>query len=410
MTCSRWLAVVMLSLGALFGWGRFACAAEIDTALAKIVAVGTEGAGHNDATAAARVVSQAEPGQLPQILAAMDKAGPLATNWLRIAAESVAQRAGQQLPKGELEKFLADTKHAPRARRLAYELIAAVDPTAEQRLIPTLLDDPSTELRRDAVAQLLTEAETISAQPTAIKQYQKALFHARDLDQIKAAAARLKDLGEKPDIAAQMGFVQNWKIIGPFDNLADKGWDTTYPPEEKIDLAAEYEGQKGRVKWFDTTSADDYGLVDLNKLLANHKGAVAYAYTEFLADKEQPCDLRMCCINANKVWLNGKLATSNHVYHSGDDIDQYIAKGTLKKGKNTILLKICQNEQTEAWAQRWQFQIRVCDAIGTGILSQDRPGQKVAAERSGDKKNARRGDFAHLSLSKSPTLPLSNNQ
>ena len=35
---------------------------------------------------------------------------------------------------------------------------------------------------------------------------------------------------------------------------------------------------------------------------------------------------------------------------------------------NAILLKICQNEQTEEWAQDWKYQIRVCDSAGAAIL------------------------------------------
>ena len=54
------------------------------------------------------------------------------------------------------------------------------------------------------------------------------------------------------------------------------------------------------------------------------------------------------------------------------NLDQYRMRGTLKPGKNVILIKVCQNEQTEEWAQRWQFQFRVCDAVGTAILSADR--------------------------------------
>jgi hypothetical protein len=53
-------------------------------------------------------------------------------------------------------------------------------------------------------------------------------------------------------------------------------------------------------------------------------------------------------------------------------LDQYRMRGQLKAGKNTILIKLCQNEQTEEWAQRWQFQLRVCDATGTAVLSADR--------------------------------------
>jgi hypothetical protein len=53
-------------------------------------------------------------------------------------------------------------------------------------------------------------------------------------------------------------------------------------------------------------------------------------------------------------------------------IDQYIVNASLKKGTNSILLKIAQNEQEESWAQRWQFQLRVCDNNGTAILANGR--------------------------------------
>ena len=365
---------------------RAADDAPLAAALAKLRAVGPQAAGYAEAVAAAKNASRAPADQLPAILLAMDGVNPVAENWLRGVAESVAQRAtanGGKLPQAKLETFLLETKHSPRARRLSYELIAAVDPTAESRIIPKLLNDPSVELRRDAVAQVLTDAAKLSAEDkeAAIKKYEVAFFHSRDLDQIKEASAKLRDAGQQVDLATHMGYLMNWKLIGPFDNIDDKGWDAAYPPEAEIDLAAEYDGQKGKVKWIDHTTADDYGSVDLNKIQGNHKGAITYAYAELIADKAQPCELRLGCINANKVWLNGKLLTANHVYHANTSVDQYIAAGTLQKGKNAILLKVCQNEQTEAWAQNWQFQLRVCDAVGTAILSQDRATQKVAVAR-----------------------------
>jgi hypothetical protein len=355
--------------------------ADLANALETVRAVAPQGQGHSAAALAMKTVSQASAGDLPQILAAMDGANPIATNWLRGAAEAVAQRAAAQgrVPVGALEQFLADQRHSPRGRRLAYELVAGVDPTAEQRLIPTLLDDRSLELRRDAVAQLLAEADKIEAAAQALGRYQKAFHHSRDLDQIQAAAAKLKSLDAAPDIAGHMGFVMRWKLLGPLDNVADKGWDTAYPPEESVDLAARYDGQKGPVRWLDHTTTDDYGHVDLAKALDKHKGAVAYAYAELTVGKEQPCELRLGTPNASKVWLNGRLISATHVYHANETIDQYIAPGTLRAGRNTILLKICQNEQTEPWAQGWQFKLRVCDTIGAAILSDDRPGQKVAA-------------------------------
>ena len=378
-----------MTLGkALFTWGLVlavplcAQAADADLAknLARVRAVGMKGEGHREAGAAAKALANASPADLPVILAAMDGTSVLAENWLRGIAEAVAQKqSGGKLPVAELEKFLRQTNHSPRARRLAYEMISGVDKSAEKRLIPTLLDDPSLELRRDAVALALTDAAQAEGKEASTAAYRKAFQSARDNDQIKQAADKLKELGAAVDLPTHYGFLLTWQIIGPFDNTGDKGWDIAYPPEAKVDLAAKYAGLKGEIHWKETTSKDEFGLVDLTKALDKHKGAIAYATTEFVSEKDQAVDLRLGCINANKIWLNGEELTANHVYHAGQEIDQYLAKGKMKKGKNAILLKICQNEQTEKWAQGWQFQLRICDTIGTAVLSQDRPLAKTAA-------------------------------
>jgi hypothetical protein len=48
-------------------------------------------------------------------------------------------------------------------------------------------------------------------------------------------------------------------------------------------------------------------------------------------------------------------------------MDQHVGAGVLHAGRNEILVKICQNEQTEDWAQSWSFQLRVCDASGVAV-------------------------------------------
>jgi hypothetical protein len=48
-------------------------------------------------------------------------------------------------------------------------------------------------------------------------------------------------------------------------------------------------------------------------------------------------------------------------------MDQYAATGMLRAGRNELLIKVCQNEQTEEWAQEWSFHARVCDKAGTAV-------------------------------------------
>jgi hypothetical protein len=355
-------------------------AADFRAALKQVLAVGPKGEGNAAASAAAKVISQGAIEQLPDVLGAMDDASPLALNWLRLCAEAIAQRHRDKLPAPLLERFVKDTSHGAKARRLAFEFLCQADATAEKRLVPGFLNDPSLELRREAVAKQLADAAKLvdSDKAAAIQTYRKAFTASRDLDQVKAATEALKKLGEDVDLPLHFGFLMTWRIIGPFDNVNEVGWDQAYPPEKEIDLTASYDGKKGKIKWIEHTTTDPYGVVDLTVALDKHKGAVAYAYAEFISDKEQPAELRLGCVNANKLWLNGELLTANHVYHSGTEVDQFKPSGKLKAGKNAILLKICQNEQTEAWAQDWRFQLRVCDHIGTPIFSQDRPGKKVA--------------------------------
>ena len=63
--------------------------------------------------------------------------------------------------------------------------------------------------------------------------YQTAFAASRDADQIKTNADKLKTLGEKPDIAGHMGFVMKWKLVAPFDNVNQKGFDVVYPAGDK---------------------------------------------------------------------------------------------------------------------------------------------------------------------------------
>ena len=364
-------------------------AAELAEEIRTIRGVAAEGRGNQEAAAAWREMVRHKAQALPEILAAFDDANPLAVNYLRSAVETIAQRElenGGSLPAVELERLVRDTKHDPRGRRLAYELIAGVDSSAPDRIIPEMLHDPSVEFRRDAVARLIEQApQRLSAgdQAEARKLLAEALDAARDDDQVQAIKKQLEGLGEKVDLPRHFGFLLNWRLIAPFDNTDKKGLAAVYPPENELDFSAMYEGkEKKKIGWVEYTTDSEYGIVDLAKALGPFKGAVAYATTEFQSTEKLPVEFRLGTPNSWKVWLNGELLFAREEYHRGMSLDQYKMRGTLKAGKNVILIKICQNEQTEVWAQRWQLQLRVCDATGTAVLSADRtakPAQPAAS-------------------------------
>ena len=354
-------------------------AASISDSIKTIRAVGPEGRGNAAATKAWKALSQAEVNALPQILQSMKGASPLAANWLRASVDTIASRS-KNLPIAELINFIKDHQQDPLARRLAFELIQNANPNQAKKIIPGLINDPSVELRREAVAQIIEEgnvkkdAKEIDA---AIKSYRKALDAARDIDQIQTTTTALRQLNETVDLPSHFGFLMHWHVIGPFDNTKRSGFDKVFPPEKSIDFNAVYEGKNGKVQWSKFVTADQYGMVNINKAYPGPgdglKEVTAYAYTEYEASEAREAELRLGCKNAWKIWHNGNLVFGRDEYHRGMRIDQYKLKLKLAKGRNTLLIKLCQNEQTQPWTKEWQFQLRMCDSTGTAIHAADRP-------------------------------------
>lgn len=308
---------------------------QADPDLDALRAVGREGAGNAEAARAWK--NLVARGALLPVLAAFDGASPAARNWLRNAADA--------LPSPEaaaLEAFVLDVRRHPEARFIAFLRL-------EKRDHLLRLDDPGRELRRAAVA----EAMRVS---TSLEDYTKLLGHARERDQVDAIAKKIKELGGKADLLAHGGFLTRWQLFAPFDNKGMKGFGVAYPPEL---------GERKDPKEVETS--DPAGKVDLNALLGKQKAVVAYAFAAVESPEERDVELRVATNNAVKLFLNGELLGFRDEYHHGMKLDQYVGRARLKKGRNEVLLKICQNDQKEDWAQSWSFQARLCDALGGGV-------------------------------------------
>jgi len=256
-----------------------------------------------------------------------------------------------------------------------------------------MLLDPSPEFRRDAVDRLIKSAnqeKKDGTKSTAIELFTRALQGAIHEDQVKAIVEPLKDLGEEVDIQRHFGFLSDWHVIGPFDNRDKKGFPVEYPPEKELNVKASYDSEyaKSKVSWKKYSTDDAYGIFDIAKQIENHKGSCMYATTKYVSDKPQSVELRLGTPNAWKLWLNGKLIFEREEYHRGTRMDQYKLSVDLKRGNNTILVKICQNEQDDDWAQSYHIQLRVCNSTGSAVL----PATTKTANRSVSQLNVRTGD------------------
>lgn len=379
----------LLNPGSVFAQGATEKGANPQTqaALAAVRSVQINGGNHAEAQAAVKKLNTLDASQLVTVLKAFDGANPLAKNWLMGVAGAIV-RQSDRLPNEALISFLNDKANDSDARYWTFELLTQNDAALRKQWLAQMTEDPSLDIRYLAVAQKL---EQLDAAAVDVAAYGQLLEVTRHPDQLKAITAKLRDAGEGVDLARQYGFVMNWQLIGPFDNREEKGFDVVYGPEKDY-LAKPQEKPAGLYSgkedlgctWKDASTTADDGLLDVAALYNKEKGAIVYAYTEFNAEESVAADIRLGCINANKVWVNGKEISSNKIYHASSSIDQYVGKTELKKGLNTILIKVCQNEQTQAWAQDFSFQLRVCDATGKAILAAGRPVVPVKKTESKD--------------------------
>lgn len=351
-------------------------AADLSKSIETLRSVQKEGEGNEAAGKAWQEIVKADASNLPEVLKGMNGANPLAENWLRAAVGVIADGAlkEKKMPVEALVAFLKDTKNSPGPRVVAFDLIHRADEKLAEELTPTLINDPSSDLRRHPVAKLIAAGEVALEQKDpdkAVAAFTKGLDGARDEDQIKTLTKKLRDLGQKVDLPKHFGFLMSWKLIAAFSNADRAGFDTVYPPEKELKFDATYEGKTKEAKWLDFTSTDEYGKIDFNKPFGMEKSAVGYAVTDFFSEEDRPAEIRIGCKNGWKVWLNGELLFARDEYHRGAKLDQYKLPCQLRKGKNTILVKCCQNEQTEQWTVEWEFQLRVCDATGTAILAKN---------------------------------------
>ena len=151
----------------------------------------------------------------------------------------------------------------------------------------------------------------------------------------------------------------------------------SYPPEKSVNLREELSGQGGKkLRWLrhrvqepaHTSGARHQALVNLRAkdALGDADDAVAFAYTEFTVTQAGEVEFRGAADDNFTVWVNGQKVFAFEEWRNGVRHDRHRFQATLKAGKNTVLVKICQTPAPNT-EPNWEFFLRVADATGKGI-------------------------------------------
>ncbi len=181
-------------------------------------------------------------------------------------------------------------------------------------------------------------------------------------------------------MAEHLGFLTDWYLIGPFDGMGKQGFHTEYPPEKRVALDEELDGQGRKVRWkryqvreaSPTSRGGHQALVNLRDpmALADADDAIAFAYTEFEVEQPGEAEFRGAADDNFTVWVNGRKVFAFEEYRNGVRLDRHRFKVSLQAGKNTVLVKICQTPAPNP-EPNWEFFLRVVDATGKGIAKKN---------------------------------------
>lgn len=136
--------------------------------------------------------------------------------------------------------------------------------------------------------------------------------------------------------------ISPWQYIGPFDYAGGRGYDTVFPPEREINLAAQYDGKGGEKIGWKQGNFNDGQVNNLALFKPEHNDdAVIYLHRELDFGGAVELPVSFGSDDTLTVWLNGEriIAEANQRPCAPD---QNLAVLRLRSGKNSLLVKICQ--------------------------------------------------------------------
>jgi transglutaminase-like putative cysteine protease len=159
----------------------------------------------------------------------------------------------------------------------------------------------------------------------------------------------------------ELGYVTQFRVIGPFDNEGKRGFDQETPVEQKRneapDLQASYPGRERPVSWRELPDVVRSGFVPFGAVLRPFENVCGLAETFVKSESTRPLSLWVGAAGAVKVYWNGEQVLRDAAYR-GASPDRSAVMVSARQGDNRLLVKVCTTNTA------WGFQLRIGDAKG----------------------------------------------
>ncbi len=169
-------------------------------------------------------------------------------------------------------------------------------------------------------------------------------------------------------------YIQEWLLCGPFPNEAKKPYPaTTHLPRFEEDFLQSIGGERspqivqdGTVNLDGTTLTwkpykSDDSKINLDKAVSEAYPVIAYAYCTIESDTQRGAVLALGSNDGGRAWLNGEQVW-DRARAGALILDEHLVPIQLKKGTNTLLLKI------EERGISWGFSARLLPLGNSDVL------------------------------------------
>ena len=218
-------------------------------------------------------------------------------------------------------------------KKKVLSVLSGLDTLEAFQMATSHLDDPSLK-NEAALAACRIALNIYTAHGRRLKDDLERIVAADVADSVKQQAQEILRNINKVEF-----YVTEWEVSGPYMQK-----DKNYAALFDIPFAPEIDGGKD-AEWRRMPAGTDPAqpwYLDLLKALDGGEQRVAYLRSSLEWPAEQQVILKIGSDDGIKVWVNGRLVHANNIARAFTP-DQDRATATFKKGRNTILMKITQN-------------------------------------------------------------------
>ena len=239
----------------------------------------------------------------------------------------------------------------PDEKRLGLKELARIPDPGALKLAEPYLTDPAVGAEAaSAIIQIAHDTPVPRRNPIKVE-LARLLGTTADANTRRTAETALTEL--EPDAGA----ITVWEVAGPYKQAGKTCralFDIPFPPET---------AEAAQAHWHALPPGSDTSkpwLFDLLKALGGGDQCVAYVRTAVVSDKARPARLDIGSDDGVKVWLNGELVHANNTTRPLTPASDRVAI-QLQKGRNTLLMKITQNNLG------WEFCARIVKPDGAPL-------------------------------------------